>query len=179
MSGRPACRWRSAMRFRLIAVAASLVTSLVVATCSFVGGPWIKMGSVEPGAGGAKPTVRVGSTNFSEQVILAEAYAQILEANGYPVERKLSLGNREIVEPALESSQIDLYPEYLATILAFVSKSEKKSFTAAAETQRLLQEALKPRGIAVLGFAPAVDTSGFVITRATADKLKLTRLSDL
>ena len=167
------------MRFRLIAVAASLVTSLVVAACSFVGGTWIKMGSDEPGAGGAKPTVRVGSTNFGEQVILAEAYAQILEANGYTVERKLSLGNREIVEPALESSQIDLYPEYLATMLAFVSKGEKKASTDAAETQRRLQETLTPRGIAVLDFAPGVNTSGFAMTRATADKLKLTRVSDL
>ena len=167
------------MRFKLMAVAASLVTSLVVAACSPVGGTWVKLESGEPGAGGATRTVRVGSTNFGEQVVLAEAYAQILEANGYAVERKLSLGSREIVQPALESSQIDLYPEYLATMLAFVSKGEQKGSTDAAETHRLLEETLKPRGIAVLDFAPGVNTSGFVTTRATADKLKLTRVSDL
>ena len=167
------------MRFRFMAVAASLVTSLVVAACSPAGGTWVKLENGEPGAGGATRSVRVGSTNFGEQVILAEAYAQILEANGYAVERKLNLGNREIVQPALESSQIDLYPEYLATMLAFVSKGEKKGSTDAAETHRLLEENLKPRGIAVLDFAPGVNTSGFVTTRPTADTYKLSKVSDL
>src|SRR4051812_16050815 len=77
--------------------------------------------SAAPAGGGpGKPTVRVGSTNFTEQLILAELYAQALQANGYTVERRLNLGNREIVAPALESGQIDMYPEYLATYLSFV-----------------------------------------------------------
>src|SRR5829696_4747465 len=71
-------------------------------------------------AGGSKPTVKLGSTNFSEQVVVAELYGQVLEANGYTVERKLNLGAREIVAPALESGQIDLYPEYLATYVVFL-----------------------------------------------------------
>src|SRR5437867_815475 len=57
-------------------------------------------------ATGPKPTVKMGSANFPEQVILGELYSQILEANGYTVERHLNLGSREIVEPALESGQI-------------------------------------------------------------------------
>ena len=166
------------MRLRMMVIAASLVTSLVMGACSQVGGTSGKPESAKAG-GGAKPTVRVGSTNFGEQVILAEAYAQILEANGYTVERKLNLGNREIVQPALETNQIDMYPEYLATMLTFVTKAEKKGSTEAAETHRLLQETLQPRGIAVLDYAPGVNTNGFVVTKATADKFKLTRVSDL
>ena len=46
-----------------------------------------------------KPTVRIGSMNFSEQIILAELYAQALEADGYRVERKLRMGNREVDGP--------------------------------------------------------------------------------
>ena len=45
------------------------------------------------GAGGAagKPTLKLGSTNFGEQVLLAELYGQTLEANGYR-EAALALG---------------------------------------------------------------------------------------
>jgi len=69
-----------------------------------------------------RPDVIVGSTNFYEQTTLGELYSQILEANGYKVTRRFNLGNREIVEPALESGQIDLDAEYLATLLAFLDK---------------------------------------------------------
>lgn len=130
-------------------------------------------------AGGAKPTVRVGSTNFTEQIILGELYGQALEANGYPIERKFNLGNREITFPALESGQIDLYIEYLATAEAFVNKANSKGSSDPAATMQSLQEGLRPRGITVLDFAPAIDTNAFVVTKATADRLKLSKLSDL
>lgn len=147
--------------------------SLALAACGQAG---------TSGAGGgaaAKPMVRVGSTNFGEQLIVAELYAQVLEANGYKIERKLNLGNREIVAPALESGQIDMYPEYLATYVTFLTKDTSKASSDAAATQRNLQEALKAKNITVLDYAPAVDVNSFVVTKATADKYKLTKLSDL
>jgi osmoprotectant transport system substrate-binding protein len=132
-----------------------------------------------PGTGGAtKPTVRIGSTNFQEQLILGELYAQILEANGYPVERKFNLGSREVVFPALTSGQIDMEADYLATLLVFVDKNAKGS-TDPAQTAKTLQDALTPKGLTVLDYAPAVDQNGFVVTKATADKYKLAKLSDL
>ena len=135
-------------------------------------------------SGSGKPTVRVGSTNFTEQTILAELYAQALEANGYRIERRLNLGPREVVEPALESDQIDLYPEYLATLLTFVGKGSggANAPTASSDpaaTAATLQSVLQPKGITLLDYAPAVDNEGFAVTRATADKYHLTKLSDL
>jgi osmoprotectant transport system substrate-binding protein len=127
-------------------------------------------------ASGGAPVVRVGSTNFAEQVILAELYAQVLEAGGYRVERKLNLGSREIVEPALESGQIDMYVEYLATLLRFLKGTPTSE---AAESHRALQEALRPKGIAALEFANAVNTNAFAVTRATAERLGLAKLSDV
>jgi osmoprotectant transport system substrate-binding protein len=121
----------------------------------------------------------MGSANFAENVVLAELYAQVLEANGYTVERHLNLGTREIVAPALQSGQIDMYPEYLATMVTFITKDSSKASSDPAATQRALQEALAPMNITVLDYAPAVDTNGFVVTRATADKYKLAKLSDL
>ena len=126
-----------------------------------------------------KPTITVGSTNFSEQVILAELYAQALEGNGYRIERRLNLGSREAVEPALVSGRIDLYPEYLATLLAFVTGGADRGSPDPAATYGSLRQALEPLGISVLDYAPAVNTNGFVVTRSTAEKYQLSKLSDL
>jgi len=123
--------------------------------------------------------VKVGSFNFPESTILLELYSQILEANGYTIERHAGLGTREIVEPALESGQIDLVPEYLATLEAFLAKANSKATTDPATTLKALQDVLTPKNLTVLDFSPAVDTNGFVVTKATADKFKLAKMSDL
>ncbi len=132
-----------------------------------------------PSGGGGKPSVRIGSTNFPEQVILAELYGQVLEANGYAVERRLNLGNREIVAPALESNQIDMYAEYLATYLTYVTKDPSKATSNPVDTHRALQTALSAKGLTALDYASAVDTNGFVVTKATADRNRLSKISDL
>ena len=130
------------------------------------------------GSGGTKPTVRIGSTNFSEQLILGEIYAQLLEANGYTVERKFNLGAREIVFPALTSGQIDMEVDYLATLLSSVNKNAQGS-TDPKETAAALQKELDAKNVTVLDYAPAVDQNGFAVTKATADKDKLAKISDL
>ncbi len=138
-----------------------------------------RTGAPTSGAGAGKPTVRVGSTNFTEQLILAELYAQALEANGYTIERRLNLGNREIVAPALETGQIDMYPEYLATYLTFVTKDPSKASTDPQASYANLQDALKSKGLTPLDFAAAIDANGFAVTKATADRYGLAKLSDL
>jgi osmoprotectant transport system substrate-binding protein len=144
-----------------------IVAALVASACGGAGT-----------SGGAKPAITIGSTNFSEQLVLGELYSQILEANGYPVTRRFNLGNREIVFPALQSGQIDMEADYLATLLAFVDKTAKGS-TDPKATSDTLQKALTPKGVTVLDYAPAVDQNGFVVTKATANKHKLAKLSDL
>lgn len=126
-----------------------------------------------------KPTVKVGSTNFSEQQVLAELYAGALESAGYRVERQSALGSRETVEPALESGRIDLYPEYLATLLAFVTGDPTRGSADPATTFLALQTALESRGVAILDYAPAVNTNGLVVTRQTAQRYGLSKISDL
>src|SRR6266542_5610273 len=150
---------------------AFVVAGIVASACGGTGSG----GAASPSA---KPTVRIGSTDFSEQLILGELYAQILVANGYTVDRKFNLGKREIVFPALTSGQIDMEADYLATLLAFVDKSATGS-TDPKETSKKLQDALRSKDVTVLDYAPAVDQNGFVVTKATADKYKLAKLSDL
>ncbi len=126
----------------------------------------------------AKVSLTIASFNFAESQILAELYGQALEADGHTVQYKHKLGNREIVMPALEKGDIHLVPEYLATSLAFVTKAADKVGDPAQALPKY-RDALKPKSIAALDFAPAIDTNAFVVTKATAQKLNLKKMSDL
>lgn len=140
---------------------------------------WLDASGLSAGTAGAGKTVKVGSTNFYEQEILGELFAQVLEANGFTVERKFQLGNREIVFPALESGEIDILAEYAATALEYVNGAAGEASTDPAATVAKLRERLAAKGLTALDPAPATDQNGFVVTKATADKYGLTRLSDL
>jgi osmoprotectant transport system substrate-binding protein len=153
-------------RFAMLATL-SLAATLLVSACA-------------PGAAGGRPAVRVGSTNFSEQVVLAELYSQVLETNGYRVERKFNLGSREVVAPALEAGEIDMYPEYMATYVTFLNKGDtSKASTDPVATYRNLLDTMRGKNITVLDYAPAVDTNGFVVTRDRSSKDNLKKVSDL
>lgn len=141
---------------------------------------WLTEVGLLPGAGGSgKGEITVGSTNFYEQEILGEVFAQVLEANGYDVERKFQLGNREIVFPALESGEIDVLAEYAATAAVFVTKDAASASTDPAATVEALDAGLQEIGLAALDYAEATDQNGFVVTRATADQYGLAKISDL
>ena len=122
------------------------------------------------------PTIVVGSTNFGEQEILGEIFAQALENAGYPVETKFQLGSREVVNPALKDGEIDLMAEYTGTLLTFEGGT---SSTDTDQTHSDLIEVMEPQGITVLDYAPAQDKNGFVVTRATADEFGFEKVSDL
>ena len=133
-------------------------------------------------AGGAteqKGRIVVGSTNFSEQQIVANMYALVLEHAGYDISRKLNLGTREVVEPALESGDIDLYPEYIGTALEFLNKGAGEATGDTDETAAKLRERFESRGVSVLEPAPAQDQNALVVTPETAEKYGLEKVSDL
>ena len=75
-------------------------------------------GQVEGSGDG--PEITVGSKNFTEQYILGELYAQALADGGFSVQKELNLGSEQIADQALQSGQIDLYPEYTGTALVSV-----------------------------------------------------------
>jgi osmoprotectant transport system substrate-binding protein len=110
---------------------------------------------------------------------MAEVYAGALEAKGYIVTRKLRLGTREVYEPAAEQGAIDLFPDYAATLLEFVNKNANEATSDPAATAAKLRSRLEPKGLTALDPAPALDANAFAVTKATADKYHLTKLSDL
>ncbi|HEY9612622.1 MAG TPA: glycine betaine ABC transporter substrate-binding protein [Allocoleopsis sp.] len=72
-------------------------------------------------------SIKVGSKDFTEQFILGEVYALVLENKGLKVERKLNLGGTPVAQAGLQSGQIDLYPEYTGTGLLTVLKEPANS----------------------------------------------------
>jgi glycine betaine/choline ABC-type transport system substrate-binding protein len=72
--------------------------------------------------GRGERAVAVGSKNFTEQVILGEIVAQMLEARGVPVDRRLNLGGSFICHRALLAGDLDLYVEYSGTALTAILK---------------------------------------------------------
>jgi len=124
----------------------------------------------------SKPTITVGSANFAESITLADIYAQVLEAKGYKVVQKENVGSREIYEPALESGTLSFVPDYLNSMLEFLKG------TGSADVQTdvtAIQPLLAAKGLTALDPAPAQDKNEFAVTKATADKYHLTKISDL
>ena len=68
----------------------------------------------------SKPTIVIGSTNFEEQAIVSNIWADVLRSAGYTVTVEPSLGTRAIVVPAIEKGQINLEPDYAASLLGFL-----------------------------------------------------------
>jgi osmoprotectant transport system substrate-binding protein len=140
-----------------------------------------EQGLLPSSGSGAGTTLTVGvSAAFAENQIVAEMYAQVLEAAGYTINREMDLASREISDPALENGDIDLKPEYLASELAgpLANMTDKASGDGNAELEAL-REALAMHGITVLDPSTANDTNVFVVTKATADQYGLTTMSDL
>jgi osmoprotectant transport system substrate-binding protein len=122
--------------------------------------------------------VTVGAVGFAENQIVAEMYAQSLEEAGYTVDRQLTLESREILQPAIENGEIDIAPEYLASLLLFLDPEAEA--TGDPENNRsLLEPLLEERGQTLLESAAANDTNALVVTQQTAEQYDLSTTSDL
>jgi glycine betaine/choline ABC-type transport system substrate-binding protein len=131
-------------------------------------------GEGESGSG----NITVGAVAFAENQIVAEMYAQVLEQAGYSVKRQLDLGSREILQPALESGEIHVAPEYLGSLLLFLDPEAEASGDPAGNAE-LLTPLLDQKGVALLEYSEANDTNAFVVTQETADEYGLQSVSDL
>jgi osmoprotectant transport system substrate-binding protein len=120
--------------------------------------------------------ITVASFNFPESELLAEIYAQTLEARGFRVEREPGVGPRELLIPALQRGLVELVPEYAGSLLGFFGGSPSSD---PAATHQALAVELAPRGLTALGAAPGEDRNSFAISSITATSLSVERLSDL
>src|SRR4051794_33510639 len=127
----------------------------------------------------AKGQLTIASTNFPENVILANVYGKALRGVGYQVVFRTNLGTRQVIQPALLNGQIDSYPAYAASELEFANNSAGQASPDAQQTVTKLRDLYGPKGVTVLDAAPAIDTNAFAVTKATADKYHLKTISDL
>ncbi len=132
-------------------------------------------GGSSSSAGGGS-SITVGSANFPESQLLAEIYAGALKAKGVDVTTKLNIGSREAYIPALQDGSIDLIPEYTGVLAQYFNKEAKA--TDSEGVYKELQAAL-PAELTVLDKSAAEDKDSVAVTKATADKLKLTSIADL
>ena len=122
------------------------------------------------------PDISIGSAGFPEAAVVAEIYAQALEAQGFTVDRNLELGERDAVRAAIDGGDINLYPDYLGGLAGFL---ELVPTSDAAATQADIATALEPLGQTILDFSPGTDADGFAVRQETADELGLATMSDL
>jgi len=118
----------------------------------------------------------IGSADFTESQLIASIYSQALQAAGVSVKEQFNIGSREVYVAALKDSSIDLVPEYSG---AFLSYLDPKSTAATAEAVTTELKGKLPSGISMLTPSPAEDKDVLAVTKATADKYKLVKLSDL
>ena len=151
--------------------AASLV--LLVSACSSGEG---ESPSAAASEAADLPEVSIGSAGFPEAALVAEIYAQALEANGFTVERHLELGERPAVRAAFDAEEINLAPDYLGGLAAFL---EVEVSSDPDETHANVLAALEGLGQTALDYSPGTDADGFAVRSETAEEFSLTTMSDI
>ena len=178
----------------LLALAAVAVAAVVLAACGSDSGS-TTTGAAAPAAttagtsaklivsnpdNASKPTITIGSKNFTEEFILGNIYAQALKAAGYHVKTQLNLGSEQIAYKALKGGQVAAYPEYTGTALTsfYGVKPDDVPKDPQAAYEKVKAGAAKD-GITALPPTDFTDSNGFAMTQANAQKYGITKLSDL
>ena len=149
---------------------ASLTIVLAMTACG-------KATDLEGDSGGGEPErLVIGSQDYYSNEILAEVYAQALEAADQPVERQLRIGQREVYIPDLQAGRIDVFPEYSGNLLQYhiPGTTARLPEEVAAELPGAL-----PEGLRALDFAPATDQDSYVVTKEFATQHSVTSIADL
>ncbi|QNP64546.1 ABC transporter substrate-binding protein [Streptomyces genisteinicus] len=144
-------------------------------------------GAGASGGSGGKGSLVIGAAAFTESKVLAELYSQLLADAGYATS-VTTVKNRELYEPALEKGEIDIIPEYAATLAEFLNakvngaKAPEEKPVASSDveaTVTALTALAEPLGLKILPAGRAVDQNAFAVSAEFAEKNKLTTLSDL
>jgi osmoprotectant transport system substrate-binding protein len=130
------------------------------------------------GDDGDSTKITVGSKDFTEQFIIGEMYALMLEDAGFKVDRKLNLGGTPVAHEALKGGQIDLYPEYTGTALLTVlklpvSSDREEVFQTVAEEYRSQFD------LVWLDAAPMNNTQALAMTKEGAAEYDIETISDM
>lgn len=121
-------------------------------------------------------SIVVGSGDFPESEIVAEIYAQALQANGFEIGRRMGIGSRETYIPALKDHSIDLVPEYIGNLLLYFAPNSTATMLNDVELELYKQ---LPGDLSILTPSPASDTDTVTVTAGTAHDWNLKTIADL
>lgn len=160
----------------------ALAALLLLTGCST--GPSLETQDEVTAPPGDSRSLTIGSAGFTESDLLAQMYALLLNEAGYRTSM-LTVANRELYEPALESGQIDVVPEYAATFADWLNAkangadADPVGSPDLGETMTALRGLAAPRGLTVLDPGRAVDQNAFAVDTDYAREHDLRTLSDL
>jgi osmoprotectant transport system substrate-binding protein len=160
-------------RFKVgVAGLVAAVLTLLVATTTGSAAP------AAPVAKAAAPTIILGTKDFTEEFVLGELYKQALEAKGFKVQYKPNIGSTEIIDTALTSGKINMYPEYIGEIVQTVF--HQKTLPKTAHGWWTLGKSLEEkRGYTLLNATPFFDVDAIAVRKADATKYGLVTVPDL
>ncbi|MDN3495258.1 ABC transporter substrate-binding protein [Planococcus sp. APC 4015] len=157
-----------------IALGAVAVSALALAGCA--SSDPLTGGDDGSSDSGSSETIVIGSQAYPSNELIAEIYAQALEAGGFEVERNFNIGQRDAYIPSLEDGSIDLFPEYSGNLLQFFDPDA--TATTSDDVYAALQEAL-PENLTVLDQSSATDQDSYNVTSAFAEENGLVSIADL
>ncbi|RZU34306.1 glycine betaine ABC transporter substrate-binding protein [Blastococcus saxobsidens] len=136
----------------------------------------IDTAGLEQGSG----AISVGGANFPESATLANIYADVLQAAGFDATVQ-EVGNRELYLQALQAGEIQVFPEYLATVTEFLDGDESREVASGdvQETVAVLEPLAADAGLVFGEPSEAADQNAFAVTQAFADELGISTLSEL
>jgi osmoprotectant transport system substrate-binding protein len=168
----------------LLALIAALVLAFTVAACGDDDddddGGETTAGLIEENPDNNGVQITVGSKNFTEQIVLGEIYAQALEAAGYDVSKDLNLGDETVALEALESGEVDAYPEYTSTALtSFFDFAPEDVPSDPQEAFDESQDDFEQLGLVAYPPTPFSSANAVGLLTSTAEELGATTISDL
>ena len=150
---------------------------LVVILVAIVGGIWAWRNNQSSEVQQSSTTIRVGSKDFTENLVIAEIYALALEDNGYTVKRVSNISS-SLIHNSIVNDEIDLYPEYTGTGLLSVLGEDME--TDSEKVYKIVKkEYEKQFNLTWLDYASANDSQGWVIRTEVANSLNIKTISDL
>ena len=153
-----------------------VAVSAVVALAGCASSDPLGNSSTSGSSDAASGPIVIGSQAYYSNEIIAEIYAQALEANGIEVTRQFNIGQRDAYLPALESGDVQLFPEYTGNLLQYYAPDT--TARTSDDVYTALSEAL-PTGLEVLDQSPATDQDSYNVTKEFSDTNGVTSLDDL
>jgi osmoprotectant transport system substrate-binding protein len=177
-------RWSSSGRL-FASVTAIVTLSVVLAACGSSNSSTTSSStastsssSTASGPGAGKPAVTIGDKNFAEENILGALYAQALEAKGYKINLKDNVGSSEIIYKAIQSGQIEMYPEYTGTLLSAIAE-QTKAPSSAANAYQEAKTFVEKHGLTLLDYTPFYDSDALAALPSYASKHNISSVADL